>query len=141
MLSVRFLKVPEGPFDAHEALWGSFGSHFGDFLEVSGISKNVCFTFVKLYFLRFGRVLVRDFFVLCFCIDTFRIFLKEFYRFVGPQGVHGVPNGSLLGTLRDQISAELALWWHHGFKVVPRPQKGAIWDHFGVTLGCLLDLF
>ena len=23
----------------------------------------------------------------------------------------------------------------------PRPQKGAIWSHFGVTLGCLLDGF
>jgi len=80
--SVRLFGVPGGPFGGHWVVLGghlgSFGSHFGDFLEVSGISKNVCFTIVKPYFLRFRRVLVRDFFVLCFCIDTFRVFFMQF---------------------------------------------------------------
>ena len=70
-----------GPLGGHwvalGAIWGSFGSHFGDFSEVSGISKNVCSIKVKLYFFRLGRVLVRDFFVLCFCIDTFRVFFHR----------------------------------------------------------------
>ena len=123
MLSVRFLGVLEGPFGAHGVLWGSFGGHFCDFLGISGISKNVCFIIVKLYFLRFGRVLVRDFFVLCFCIHTFRAFLMEFCGFVGPQGLHGVPNGSLLETLREQISAELGALgapWFQGGSQTPK---------------------
>ena len=28
-------------------IWGSFGSHFGDFLGIRWISENVCFTTVK----------------------------------------------------------------------------------------------
>ena len=47
-------------------IFGAFGGHFGDFFRMRWIFENVCFTIVKLYFLRFGRVLDRDFFVLCF---------------------------------------------------------------------------
>ena len=145
MLFVRFLGVPEGPFGAHGALWGSFGGHFSDFLGVSGISKNVCFTAVKPYFLRFGRVMVRDFFVLCFCIDTFRVFLVEFGGFVGPQGLHGVPNGSLWGTLRDQISAELgaleAPWFQGGSQTPKRSHFGSLWGQFGVSFRPILRCF
>ena len=89
------------------AIWAAFWGHFGDFFRLRGIFKKVCFTYVKRYFLRFGRVLDRDFFVLCFWIDTFGVFFVEFWRFVGFQGLHGVPNGSLLGTFWDQISAQL----------------------------------
>ena len=126
-------------------VWGSLGSHFGDFLEVSWISKNVCFTIVKLYFLRFGRVLVRDFFVLCFCIDTFKVFLVEFCGFVGPQGPHGLPNASLLGTLRDQISAELgalvAPWFQGESQTPKRGHLGSLWRHFGVSFRVILRCF
>ena len=81
----------------------AFGGHFGYFLGLSGVFENVCFTIVKQYFLRFGRVLDRDFFVSCFLINTFRALFVVFWRFVGPQGPHGGPNGSLWGSLRDQI--------------------------------------
>ena len=68
-----------------------------------GFLKTV-FYFGKTILLSFGRVLVRDF-VLFFCIDTFTLFVMECCRFVGPQGLHGVPNESLLGILRDQLRA------------------------------------
>ena len=101
---------------------------------VSGIFENVCFTKVKPYFLRSGRVLVRDFFVLCFCIDTFTVFLMEFCGFVGPQGLHGVSNGSLLGTLRDQISVELgalvAPWFQGGSQTPKRSHLESLWGVF-----------
>ena len=48
------------------AILGAFWDHFGDFFRIRGIFKNISFTQVKRYFLRFGRVLDRDFFVLCF---------------------------------------------------------------------------
>ena len=61
---------PGGPFGAIGvdlgAIWGAFWGHFGDFFRIRGIFKNISFTEVKRYFLRFGRVLDRDFFVLCF---------------------------------------------------------------------------
>ena len=60
------------------AIWGAFGDHFCHFFGVRGIFENVCFSIVKLYFLRFGRVLDRVFFVLCLWIDTFEIFLWYF---------------------------------------------------------------
>ena len=98
------------------------------------VSKNVCFIVVEHYFLRFGRVLVRDFFMLCFCIDTPTVFLMDFCGFVRPQGFHGVPNGSLLGTLRDQISVELCVLVPRWF---PDPKK----EPFGVTLASLWGVF
>ena len=116
------------------AIWYPFWGHFRHFLGIGWIFENVCFTKVKPYFLRSGRVLVRDFFVLCFCIDTFRVFLMEFCGFVGPQGLHGVSNGSLLGTLRDQISAELgalvAPWFQGGSQTPKRSHLESLWGVF-----------
>jgi len=71
---VRFLDAfggaLEGPLGAIGidlgAIWGAFWGHFGDFFRIRGIFKNIGFTNVKRYFLRFGKVLDRDFFVLCF---------------------------------------------------------------------------
>ena len=115
-------------------IWYPFLSHFRHFLGIGWIFENVCFTEVKPYFLRSGRVLVRDFFVLCFCIDTFRVFSVEFCGFVGLQGLHGVSNGSLLGTLRDQISAELgalvAPWFQGGSQTPKRSHLGSLWGVF-----------
>ena len=106
-MSVRFLEGLGWAFGGHrvdfEVIWGAFWGHFGDFFRVRWIFENVCFTIVKPYFLRSGRVLDRVFFVLCFWIDTFGVLFEVFWRFVGPQGPHGGPNGSLLGTLKDQI--------------------------------------
>ena len=67
-----------GPGIAFEAIWGAFGNHFGDFFGVKVIFESVCFTIVKPYFLRYGRVLDRDFFVLCFWIYTFTVFCENF---------------------------------------------------------------
>ena len=65
-----FLEALEGPLGAIGvdlgAIWGAFWGHFGDFFRIRGIFKNISFTEVKRYFLRFGRVLDRDFFMLCF---------------------------------------------------------------------------
>ena len=59
-----------GPFGAIGvdlvAIWGAFWYHFGDFLGSGGSLKNICFIKIRRYFLRFGKVLDRDFFVLCF---------------------------------------------------------------------------
>ena len=96
----------------------------------------MCFSKVKPYFLRSGMVLVRYFFVLCYWIDTFRVFSVEFCGFVGPQGLHGVSNGFLLGILRDQISAELAAlvaaWFQGGSQTPKRSHLESLW---GVFLG------
>ena len=58
--SVRFLEVLKGSLGAHRvdlgATWGAFGGHFDNFWVVRWIFENVCFTIVKQYFLRFGRV-------------------------------------------------------------------------------------
>ena len=112
------------------------GSHFGDFLEVSRISKNVCFIIVKLYFSRFGRVLVCDFFALCFCIDTFKIFYWNFADLLVLKISMGSQMGPFWGPSESKLTQNLTLWGHHGSKVAPRPEKGSIWGHFGVTLGC-----
>ena len=60
-----FWMVLEGPLGAHmvpwEVIWWSFGGHFGDFFRIRVILENVCFTFVKLCFLKFGRFFIRDF--------------------------------------------------------------------------------
>ena len=69
---------------------------------VSGIFENVCFTIVKPLFLRFGRVPIRDFFVLRFYSNIFSVFLGKLCGFVGFQGPQRSPNGSLLETLRGQ---------------------------------------
>ena len=62
-----FLEALEGPLGAIGvdlgAIWAAFWGHFGDFFRIRGIFKNISFTKVKRYFLRFGRVLDRDFFV------------------------------------------------------------------------------
>ena len=53
-----FWKVLEGSFGARMAHFGSilrsFGSHFGDFLRIRWIFKNVGFTIVKHQFLKIG---------------------------------------------------------------------------------------
>ena len=107
LFSVRFFGGLGGasgsPWVDFGGIWGVFGSHFAAFLGVRWIFENVCFSIVKPYFLRFGRVLDRDFFVLCFLIDTFWVLFVVFWRFVGLQGSHGGPDGSFWGTLRDQI--------------------------------------
>ena len=46
--------------------FANFGCHFGDFSRIRFIFENVCFIIVKAYFLRSGRVLDHDSFVLCF---------------------------------------------------------------------------
>ena len=89
------------------AIWESFGSHFYDFLEIGWISENVCFTIVKPYFLRSGRVWDRDFFVLRFRSHIFDVFLAKLCGFVGFQGPQRTPNGSLLETLRAQTWSKL----------------------------------
>ena len=48
------------------AIWRTFYGHFGDLFRKGGIFKDMCFISVKQYFLRFGRVLDRDFSVLRF---------------------------------------------------------------------------
>ena len=54
------------------------GGHVCDFLGIRLISENVCFSIVKQYFLRFGRVLELVFFVLCFWINTFGVLFVVF---------------------------------------------------------------
>ena len=97
----------EGSFGARRVLFGSiletFGCHFGDFWEVRWMFENVCFTKVKHYFWRFGRVLIHDFFMLFFLSVFHEHSLLTFLDFVGSQGLHRDPNGSHLGTLRGQI--------------------------------------
>ena len=100
-------KVLEGSFGARRVLFGSiletFGCHFGDFWEVRWMFENVCFTKVKHYFWRFGRVLIHDFFMLFFLSVFHEHSLLTFLDVVGSQGSHRDPNGSHLGTLRGQI--------------------------------------
>ena len=87
------------------------------------------------------RVLVRDFFVLCCCVDPFEVFSMEFCGFGGRQGFHRVPNGSLLVTLRDQISAQLgalvASWFQSGSQIPKRWHLGSVWHVLGV-FWCML---
>ena len=72
---VRLFRGLGGSFGGHwvdlGAIWGAFWCNFRDFFRIRWIFKNVCFIIVKPYFLRSGRVLDRDFFVLCFWIYTF----------------------------------------------------------------------
>ena len=139
--SVRLFGVPGGPFGGHWVVLGghlgSFGSHFGDFLEVSGISKNVCFTIVKPYFLRSGRVLDRVFFVSCFWIDTFSVLFTIFLRFGSLQGAHRGSKGSLLGALWVSNCAQFGGSVER-FQSCSRGPKS---DYFEVILGCLLEVF
>ena len=97
----------EGSFGARMAHFGSilrsFGSHVCDFLGIRWISENVCFIIVKQEFLRFGRVLIPDFFPLFFLSASFEHSLTTFVDFVGSQGLLRDPNGSHFGSLRDQI--------------------------------------
>ena len=132
-----FLRCWRGPWGSgvdFAAIWGAFGGHFGHFFGVGGIFENVCFSTVKQYFLRFGRVLNRVFFVLCFWINTFGILFVVFWIFVGPQGPHGGQNGSLWGTLRDQISAQLATlvapWFQGGSRAPKRSHFESLWGVF-----------
>ena len=105
----------------------------------------MCFIKVKHYFLRFGRVLDRDFFVLCFLIDTFKVLFVVFWRFFGPQGPHGGPNGSLWGILRDQINAQLATlvapWFQGGSRAPKRSHFESLWGVFLRYFGVLFMLF
>ena len=82
LFSVRFFGGLGGasgsPWVDFGGIWGAFGGHFCDFLGIRLISQNVCFTIVKPYFLRFGRVLVHDLFVLCFSVDTFKVLFVDF---------------------------------------------------------------
>ena len=124
------------PFWVHlEVILSSFWWLWGR----TWIFENVCFSIVKPCFLRSGRVLDRVFFVLCFWINTFGIPFVVFWIFVGPQGPHGGQNGSLWGTLRDQISAQLATlvapWFQGGSRAPKRSHFwslwGVFWEHFG----------
>ena len=82
--------------------------------------------------------------MLCFWIDTFGVLFEVFWRFVGPQGPHGGPNGSLLGTLRDQINAKLATlvapWFQSGSQAPKRSHFESLWGlflkYFGVFFVC-----
>ena len=69
----------------------------------------------------------------------------EFRGFVGPQGLHGVPNGSLLGTLREHISAELGAlgtpWFQGGSQTPKRSHLGSLWCHFGASFRPILKCF
>ena len=81
----------------------TFGCHLGDFFGIRSMSENVCFTIVKQYFGRFGRVLIPDFFVLFFLSVFHEHSLLTFLDFVGSQGLHRDPNGFHLRSLRSQI--------------------------------------
>ena len=65
-------------------IWEPFGSHVCDFLGIRWIFEKVCFTIVKPFFLRSGRVLVRYFSVLCVWIDTLGAFVVDILGVVGP---------------------------------------------------------
>ena len=69
----------------------------------------MCFTLVKPFISRFGRVLVQDILMLCLWVDAFEVLFAEFDGLVGSQGRPRGPNGSLLGALRDQIGAKLVI--------------------------------
>ena len=59
-----------------------------------------------------------------------------FWRFVGPQGVHRVPNGFLLGALRRRIDAQFGI--QSGIMVpelLPGLKKEPFWDTLGSVLG------
>ena len=81
-----------GPFGGHwvdfGGIWGAFWDRFGDFFRAGWVFENVCFIIVKPYFLRFGRILDRDFFVLCFWIYTFTLL---FYRILKICWLSGCP--------------------------------------------------
>ena len=124
------------------AIWVAFWGHFGDFFRIRGIFKNISFTKVKRYFLRFGRVPDRDFFVLCFWIYAFTVLWIKFWGSVGFQGPHGAPNGSLWGPFWCQISAHfvtlVASWFQSGSKAPKRSHFGSLW---GVFLGYFAMFF
>ena len=128
-----------GPWVDLGAIGGAFLGHFDDFFGIGWIFENLCFTIVKPCFLRSGRVLDRDFFVLRFWICAFRCFLIEFGRFVGPQGAHRVPNGSLLGVLERQISAQfgtlVASSFQSGSQAPKRSHFGSLWGVFWEYFG------
>ena len=56
-------------------IWGAFWGHLCDFFRTTRIFQNVCFTIVKQYFLRSGRVLIGDFFM---------FFLRAGHLITGP---------------------------------------------------------
>ena len=91
------------------------------------ISENVCFTVVKHYFLRSGRVQIRDFFMSCFRSKIVGTFLVKFFGFVGFQGPHRVPNWSLLGTLRGTLAQK----GEFDSAPVPRWPPGSKKESFG----------
>ena len=71
----------------------------------------------------------------CFFGSIFlEYFLLYFEYFVGPKGPHGGQNGSLWGTLRDQISAQLATlvapWFQGGSRAPKRSHFGSLWGVF-----------
>ena len=138
MFSVRFLKVLKGSLGAHRvdlgAIRGAFWGDFGDFFLTMWIFENVCFIIVKLYFLRFGRVLVGDFFLFFLRVNTFSYFVIVFLGFVGPKALHRVPNGSLLGDFCDKNNAKLvtlvASWFQSGSQASKRSHFGSFWGVF-----------
>ena len=85
--SVHFFGGLGGAFGGHwvrfGAIWVAFRGHFSGFFSVRWIFETMCFSIVKHYFLRSGRVLAGDFFLLCFWISTFVVFLLDLLRFVG----------------------------------------------------------
>ena len=87
---------PGGRWVDFGAIWGAFWGHFGHFFRVRWIFENNGFTIVKQYFLRSGRVLDRDFFLLCFWIYTFTVFCPKFEDLLAP---------------RVSISFQMNLFW------------------------------
>ena len=73
-----------------DAIWGAFGTHFGDFCRIRWILENVCFIIVKPCFSGLRKVLGRDFSML-FCESVFlAYFLLTLADFLGSQSIHRV---------------------------------------------------
>ena len=60
--------------------------------------------------------------------------LSAFSRFIGPQGLHRVPNGSLLGDFGNKVNAKLvtlvASWFQSGSHASKRSHLGHFWGVF-----------
>ena len=77
-----FLEAEEGPLGAIGgdlgSIRGAFWGHFGDFFRIRGIFKNISFTEVNRYFLRFGRVL--DDPIVTFSCCVFESILLQYFE-------------------------------------------------------------
>ena len=94
----------------------------------------MCFTIVKQYFLKSGRVLIGDFFMFFLRVNTVSYFVSVFLGFLGPKALHRVPNGSLLGDFCDKVNAKLvtlvASWFQSGSQASKRSNLGYFWGVF-----------